>query len=256
MIKEAVQQYWDNEPCGTRSIPYPVGSLAYYEMISEKRDCWEPFIPDYARFGNQCGKKVLEVGCGVGSDLIRFARAGAYVTGIDLSPRSVFLAKERLHLYGYQGVAVIEGDAERIPYKENVFDCVFSWGVLHHIPNIEKAISEIYRVAKPNGKICVMLYHRCSLVALQMYLMFGLLRLRPFQSIEDILATYHESLGTKAYTVKEVRQMFSMFKDLKVDVRVTSYDLRYGRDRFLPMWVGKVIPQYFGWNIIVQGEKP
>ncbi len=181
VAKEAVKQYWDNEPCGTRDIPYPVGSLAYYEEIAEKRDKLEPFIAQYAQFDKWKGKKVLEVGCGVGSDLIRFAEAGAIVTGIDLSPRSVFLAQERLHLYKYNGV-VIEADAENIPYKDDAFDFVYSMGVLHHTPNIEKAISEIYRVTKSGGKICAMLYHRNSIVALQMYLLFGLFALKPWRS--------------------------------------------------------------------------
>ena len=195
------------------------------------------------------------MGCGAGTDLMRFAQSGANVTGIDLSSASVLLAKERLNLYKLKG-DLVNCDAENIPYKDNTFDFVYSWGAIHHTPNPEKAISEIYRVTKSGGEICVMLYHRYSLVSLQMYLMFGLFALKPFRNIEDILAKHHESLGTKAYTVGEVCQMFSMLKDLKVDVRVTSYDLRYSRDKFLPMWVGKVIPQCFGWNIIVQGRKP
>jgi hypothetical protein len=101
-----------------------------------------------------------------------------------------------------------------------------------------------------------MLYHKPSLVALQMYLMFGLLRLRPLRSIDDILANHHESAGTRAYTVKEARQMFSVFQNVRVDVRVTSYDLRYWRDRYLPMWCGKAVPRVLGWNIIIRGQKP
>lgn len=253
--KELVKQYWDNEPCGTRDIPYPVGSLAYYEAIAERRDRLEPFIAEYDQFDKWKDKKVLEVGCGVGSDLIKFAQAGADITGMDFSPRSVFLAKERLELYKCSG-KVDEGDAENLPYNDGVCDFVFSWGCLHHTPNLEKAISEIHRVTKSGGKICVMLYNRHSIVALQMYLLFGLFKLRPSRSVADILANHHESLGTKAYTVVEVKQMFSAFRNLRIDTRITSYDLRYGRDRYLPIWIGRVIPQRFGWNIIVRGQKP
>jgi 2-polyprenyl-3-methyl-5-hydroxy-6-metoxy-1,4-benzoquinol methylase len=82
--KESVQQYWDNEPCGTSNIAYPEGSLEYFEAIADNRYNLEPFIASYARFNEWAGKKVLEVGCGVGTDLLQFARAGAHVLGVEI----------------------------------------------------------------------------------------------------------------------------------------------------------------------------
>jgi len=254
-MKEVVRQYWDNEPCGTRDIPYPVGSLDYFEAIAERRDRLDWFIPEYAQFDKWKGKKVLEVGCGAGSDSIRFAQAGADITSIDLSPRSVLLTRERLHLYGCKG-NVLEADAEEMPFDNDNFDFAYSYGVLHHTPNIYRAINEIYRVLKSGGQICIMLYHKYSLVALQMWLMFGLFKLKPTRSISDILANHHESLGTKAYTVNEVERLFSSFDNVKIHTRVTAYDIRYSRNGYLPIGVAKLIPQCLGWNIIIQGQKP
>jgi ubiquinone/menaquinone biosynthesis C-methylase UbiE len=253
--KELVRRYWDDAPCGTGSITYPEGSAEYFEAIAEKRNKLEPFIADYARFDKWAAKKVLEVGCGVGSDLLRFARAGARVVGIDLSPKSVSLAKSRLQLHSCRG-DVLVADAEKLPFKDNEFDLTYSWGVLHHTPNPERAIEEIYRVTKPGGEICVMLYHRHSLVAWQLYLLFGLFALRPFRSLKDIIANHHESPGTKAYSLAEARRMFSAFKELKINVCLTPYDLRYKRDRYLPRWVGRLIPQSFGWFMVIRGKKP
>jgi len=253
--KESVKQYWDNMPCGTGGIAYPEGSLEYFEAIAEKRNRLEPFIVEYAQFNRWAGKKILEVGCGVGSDLLRFAMAGAQVVGIDLSPKSVFLARSRLHTYNCRG-DVFAADAEDLPFEDDEFELTYSWGVLHHTPNPERAIQEIYRVTKPGGEICIMLYHRHSLVALQLYLLFGVLAFRPFQGLGDIIANHHESPGTKAYTVAEARQMFSAFKDLKIRVRLTPYDLRYKRDKYLSTWVGKLIPQRLGWFMVIQGRKP
>jgi len=253
--KESVKQYWDNMPCGTGGITYPEGSLEYFEAIAEKRNRLEPFIVEYAQFNRWAGKKILEVGCGVGTDLLRFAQAGAHVVGIDLSPKSVFLARSRLQVHNCQG-NVLVADAENLPFEKDEFELTYSWGVLHHTPNPERAIGEIYRVTKPGGEICIMLYHRHSLVALQLYLLFGVLAFRPFQGLGDIIANHHESLGTKAYTVAEARQMFSAFKDLKIKVRLTPYDLRYKRDKYLPRWVGKLIPQRFGWFMVIRGRKP
>lgn len=252
--KKAVQHFWDDTPCGTGNIAYPEGTLEYFEAVAENRNQLEPFVAEYAQFEKWAGKRILEVGCGAGTDLLRFANAGAYVTAIDLSPHSASLASSRLQAYNCHG-NVLVGDAENLPFKSNEFDLIYSWGVLHHTPDTERAIHEIYRITKPGGEICIMLYHRHSLVALQLYLLFGLFAFRPFQSIEDILAHHHESPGTKAYTVAEVRQLFSAFQGLKVDIRLTPYDLRHKRNKYLPRWVGKLIPHHFGWFLVIQGQK-
>jgi len=253
--KESVKAYWDNEPCGTGGIGHPEGSLEYYEAIAKNRDRLEPFIADYAQFWKWKGKKVLEVGCGTGSDLVRFAKAGAIVTGIDLSTRSAALAKHRLRVYGRRG-DIFVGDAEELPFEGGEFSMAYSWGCLHHTPHTEKAIGEMHRVLEPGGRICVMLYHKRSLVGLQMYLLFGLLRGKPFRGLDDILANHHESPGTKAYTVGEVKQMFSAFRDVEVSIQTTIYDRRHRRDRYLPEWVGRIIPRGLGWHLIIRGEKP
>jgi len=252
--KELVKAYWNNEPCGTGSIGYPEGSLEYFESIAKNRDRLDYFIPEYAQFEKWKNKKVLEVGCGAGSDLVRFARAGALVTGIDLSSRSAVLTKHRLNIYGCRGNIFI-GDAEKLPFDDGEFDFLWCWGVLHHTPDTEKAISEIYRVMKPSGRICIMLYHKWSLVGLQMWILFGLLKGRPFRGLDEILAEHHESVGTKAYSVGEVREMFSAFDNVRVDVRITAYDIRYGRDKYLPKWMWRIVPSRFGWNLVVQGNK-
>jgi SAM-dependent methyltransferase len=253
--KKSVQQFWDTTPCGTGDINIEPETLKYFEAVSERRNKLEPFIADYAQFDRWAGKRVLEVGCGAGSDLLRFAKAGARATGIDLSPRSALLTKTRLRLYNCQGNVLI-ADAERLPFKTDSFDLVYSWGVLHHTPDTEQSIKEVYRVTRLGGKICVMLYHRHSLVALQMYLMYGLFAFKPLRSLKDILDKHHESPGTKAYTVAEAQQMFSVFKDVKIKVRITSYDLRYGRDRYLPEWVGNLVPKRLGWFLVIRGQKP
>jgi len=252
--KEEVQHFWDDVPCGTGSIFYPEGSLEYFEAIAKNRNQLEPFIADYVQFKKWTGKKILEVGCGAGTDLVQFAVAGARTVGIDLSPHSASIARARLHTYNCQGNVLI-ADAENLPFKGEEFELIYSWGVLHHTPNPEKAIHEIYRVTKPGGEICVMLYHRYSLVALQLYLLYGLLAFKPFRSLKDILARHLESPGTKAYSVSEVRQMFSAFQRLEVKIRLTPYDLRYRRDKYFPKWVRTLVPERLGWFLVIRGQK-
>ncbi|MCX6008884.1 MAG: class I SAM-dependent methyltransferase [Chloroflexi bacterium] len=252
--KKSVQQFWDATPCGTGDISIEPETLKYFEAISERRNKLEPFIADYAQFDRWAGKRVLELGCGAGSDLLRFAKAGARATGIDLSPRSASLAKTRLRLYNCQGNVLI-ADAEQLPFKTDSFDLAYSWGVLHHTPDTQQAIKEVCRVTRTGGEICVMLYHRHSLVALQMYLMYGLFAFKPLRSLKDILANHHESPGTKAYAVSEARQMFSAFQRLEIETRLTPYDLRYGRDKYLPKWVGNLVPKRLGWFMVIRGQK-
>jgi len=257
MRKRAVKKHWDNEPCGTRNISFDEESKLRenFEKIEKRRYRLECCIFRYAQFEKWKDKNILEVGCGAGTDLLQFARAGANITAIDLSTKSAPLAKLRLQLYGFQG-DVLNGDAENLPFLDNSFDLVYSWGVLHSTPDTEKAIREVHRVCKPGGQICVMLYHRHSLCALQIYLVYGLLALKPFQSVGETIEKNLESPGTKAYTAAEVQKMFDMFEDLKIDIVFTPYDLRYWRDSYLPQWLGKFIPRRFGWFIVIRGRKP
>ena len=253
--KVSVQRFWDDTPCGTGDVSHPEGTLEYFEAVANTRNQLESFIADYAQFQKWAGKQILEVGCGAGSDLVRFAQAGANTTGVDLSPHSACLADSRLRLYHSQGNVLIT-DAENLPFKSNTFDLVYSWGVLHHTPNTERAIEQIFRVTKHGGEICIMLYHKHSLVALQMYIRYGLLAFQPLRKLSDILAKHHESPGTKAYTKGDVRQMFSAFQELKINIQITPYDLRYGRNRFLPKWIQKLFPARFGWFLVIRGRKP
>jgi SAM-dependent methyltransferase len=150
--KELVRQYWDDMPCGTGNITYPEGSLEYFEAIAEKRNRLEPFITDYAQFEKWAGKKVLEIGCGVGSDLLRFAQAGAHVVGIDLSPKSVFLARSRLQVHNCQG-NVLVADAENLPYSDGYFDKVVCSSSLEHFPDDIESLREMNRVLKSGGTL-------------------------------------------------------------------------------------------------------
>ena len=256
MTKAEVKSYWNSVPCGTRNIPLADGPelVENFEKIERQRYQLEPFIFRYAQFEKWVGKKILEVGCGIGTDLLQFTKAGAKTTAIDLSPQSASLAKLRLQSYEYQGDVLI-GDTENLPFRDNAFDLVYSWGVLHHTPNPDKAVHEIYRVTKPQGEICVMVYHRHSLVALQLYLLFGLFAFKPLRSLKEIIANHLESPGTKAYSRAEVQRMFAMFNDLKIETVVTPYDLRYKRDKYLPKWVGAFIPRHAGWYMVIQGRK-
>ena len=119
-------------------------------------------MPRVMGFGKFRGARLLEIGCGMGTDLLQFARGGARCTGVDLTPRSVEITRHRFRLYGMDGAFMI-ADGERLPFASESFDVVYSNGVLHHTPDTAGAIREVHRVLRPGGVARVMLYHRNSL---------------------------------------------------------------------------------------------
>jgi ubiquinone/menaquinone biosynthesis C-methylase UbiE len=116
-----------------------------------------PQIPRFVKFEKYKGLKILEVGCGIGTDLTNFAKSNDAV-GIDISKESLKLAKENFKLHDLKG-KFIHASATKLPFKDKAFDLIYSCGVLHHIPNIINAVSEIHRVLKPKGKIIILLYN-------------------------------------------------------------------------------------------------
>lgn len=249
-LKEQVKSYWDAGACGTSIAKSEEGTKEYFDQVEEHRYNVEPCIHQFAQFTRWHGKKVLEIGCGAGTDFLQFARAGADINGIDLTPKSVELINKRLKLYNVKGT-IKQGDAENLQFDDNEFDLVYSWGVIHHSPNTEKTIEEIYRVTKPGGHVCIMIYNHRSLLVWKMYVKYGLLAGKPFRSMSDVIYNHMESIGTKAYTISEARAMFSMFSDVVVERVLTKYDTDY-----LPTFLTKLIPQSFGWFMVVKGRKP
>lgn len=225
--KSAVRDYWQSQPCGTTLSRMPVGSPEFFADIERKRYAAEPFIHEFADFPRWRGARVLEIGTGAGSDFLNFVRAGAHAFGVDLTSAAVALVRRRLALEGRRAHTMV-ADAERLPFADGSFDLVYSWGVLHHTPDTERAIAEVRRVLRPGGETRVMLYARHSWVSLGLWIRDALLRGRPWRTFADVLATGLESPGTKAYTGDELRDLFSGFDGVRVSTFVTPYDRRVG----------------------------
>jgi SAM-dependent methyltransferase len=246
-LKRRIQQFWDESPCGSKHASAPEGSRAFFEEVERRRYELEPFIPMYADFEGARGETVLEVGVGLGTDLARFARAGAFVTGVDFSERSVELVRRRLALEGLSGVVRI-ADAEALPFPNATFDRVYSWGVLHHTPDTGRAARELIRVLRPTGRLCVMLYGRRSWVAFGLWTRHALLAGKPLRSLTDVIANHMESEGTKAFTSRAVRAMFGDLCELEVTHVVTPYDRRVAGP------LVSVTGGRLGWFLVVRGR--
>lgn len=221
--KKAVEEFWDRASCGEDLYLRNQQREGYVEQARRRYEL-EPVIEEFAEFESAAGKKVLEIGVGLGADHQRFAQAGAMLTGIDLTARAVEHTRRRLELFGLAS-ALSVGDAENLDFPSDTFDSVYSWGVLHHSPNTPGAISEVHRVLRTGGVAKIMIYHKWSLVGYMLWIRYALLRLRPWMTLREVYARYLESPGTKAYSMAEARRMFAGFSSVHTRTCLTHGDL-------------------------------
>jgi ubiquinone/menaquinone biosynthesis C-methylase UbiE len=238
-LKREVRSYWEAEPCGTAAASAPEGTAEYYAQIERRRYQLEPFIARFAEFQSTAGQKVLEIGVGAGTDHIQFARAGAQLHGIDLTEHGVELVRQRLALEQLSSDLRV-ADAESLPFADDCFDVVYSWGVLHHTPDTQRAIAEAVRVTRPGGRICLMLYSRHAWVTYGLWLRRGPLSGRPLRTLADVLHHHMESTGTKGFTSRELQAMLTGVDDLKIEKVSTPYDRAYAGLLAVPTgrWLG------------------
>ncbi len=222
--KEQVKEFWNEAACGEELYLKGDTEKEAFTNQAAQRYTLEPYIINFADFANANGKKVLEIGVGLGADHQRFAEAGAILYGIDLTERAIANTEKRLQLFGLRS-QLSTGDAEELAFENNMFDKVYSWGVIHHSPDTPKAVKEIYRVLKPGGEASVMIYHKKSMVGYMLWLRYALLKGKPFMSLKEVYDKYLESPGTKAYTVAEAKNMFATFTTVDIQTRLTHADL-------------------------------
>ena len=160
-LKARVREFWQAHPCGTKFSDAEMGTREFFERVEAHRYTKEWHIPGAADFARTCGLRVLEIGCGLGTDGAQFATAGANYTGVDLTDAAVDLARRNFELHHLPGEFLV-ADAENLDLPDESFDLVYSHGVLHHTPDTARAVREIHRVLKPDGRAVVMLYHRDS----------------------------------------------------------------------------------------------
>jgi len=222
--KDKVHGFWEAEPCGSRYLLQP-GSVSHqaggqwtaeeFETHSRIRYALEPHIPGFASFNSAAGKKVLEIGVGMGADYLQWLKAGARATGVDISAASIERARMRCELAGYANTDLRVADAENLPFADRTFDLVYSYGVMHHSPDTPRCIQEAWRVLKPGGQARIMLYHHPSITGLLLWLRYGMWSGKTLrQSVYD----YLESPGTKSYTREEVLLLMRGFQN--VDARL------------------------------------
>jgi ubiquinone/menaquinone biosynthesis C-methylase UbiE len=265
-----VQQYWNARPCNIRHSTKPVGSKEYFDEVEARKYLVEPHIPAFAEFDRWRGKRVLEVGCGIGTDSINFARAGANLTAVELSSESLRIAAERAEVMGVADrIRFVEANAEELTsvLDDEPYDLVYSFGVIHHTPHPERALAEMRALTAPGGTLRLMIYHRRSWKVFWIVAGQGQGR---FWKTDELVAEYSEAQTgcpvTFAYTRGEARELVesSGFKvrDLWVDhvfpYRIEDYvEYRYVKEpyfRWMPDSLFRAFERRFGWHLLVDAE--
>jgi 2-polyprenyl-3-methyl-5-hydroxy-6-metoxy-1,4-benzoquinol methylase len=216
------------------------------------------------------GKRVLEIGCGLGLHSQLIAQAGARLTSIDLTPRAVGLTQERLNLKGIQSDVRVM-DAENMEFEENEFDFVWWWGVIHHSAQTERIVSEVFRVLKPTGEFRSMVYHKRSLNALAM-MTRGLLTGKFFRgmSTEDVFNFYADGYSARFYSAAEFGSMLSRHGFAIKDTRILGQKselvpipgtgvlgkIKYAAVPVIPDSLAESILSVVGGFLFVTAEKP
>jgi SAM-dependent methyltransferase len=263
--KLRAREQWSQDPCGAEYVrEHELGTREFFDEVERYRYReYAPWMPRLMEFEKFRGANLLEIGCGMGTDLLQFARGGARCTGIDLTPRSVEITRHRFRIYGADGNFMIS-DGERLPFRSETFDVVYSNGVLHHTPDTAGAIGEVHRVLRPGGVAKVMLYHRNSLnYWIEIVLRRGVLGLEFLRgrSADEIMGRVIEFSDhgakplVKVYSRREARELFGMFKNVRVDVeQLTRAELRFLSPLVSESLFGK-LRKKIGWNLIVTAKK-
>jgi ubiquinone/menaquinone biosynthesis C-methylase UbiE len=243
-----------------------VGTRRYFDQVEARKYLVEPHIPQFAEFARWKGKKVLEIGCGIGTDTINFARAGADVTAVDLSEESLAVARRRAEVFGLQDrITFHRADAEHLSQMVPVetYDLVYSFGVIHHTPHPQKALAEIRKYMGPDSVLKMMVYHRYSWKVLWILVKFGKLA---FWNLDGLIARYSEAQTgcpvTYSYSRRTVRDLLQGFhvRRLMID-HIFPYRIpEYKRYEHKKVWYFAMLPQRifrglekrFGWHLCVE----
>ena len=254
-LEDRIKKYWNNQPCNIRHGTSELGTQEYFNQVSARRYRVEPHIAEFAGFHLWQGKRVLEIGCGIGSDAEEFAKHGAEYVGIDYSDQSVSIARQRFDVFGLEGefYNIDASDAEAMN-RLGKFDLVYSYGVIHHFPAISTIIDNARSVLNTGGEFRFMVYARNSWKQAMIYkgldqyeAQAGCPYAKSF-SKEEI-----PGLLGKGWQLERVRQ------DHCFMYNVESYKAgRYELEPWfaaMPEAMREAVREYRGWHLLVKAKK-
>jgi ubiquinone/menaquinone biosynthesis C-methylase UbiE len=290
-LKTRVHDFWQANPCGAKFADAEIGSREFFDAVERHRYRTESHIPKVIDFARWRDRDVIEVGCGLGTDAVNFARHGARYAGVDLTEASIALVEKRFALEGLSARLRV-ADAEALPFADESFDLFYSHGVLHHTPDTPRAIDEARRVLRPGGTAMVMLYHKSSYnyyVNIMTLRRLGVRLLRfdwgpklvgrltgedearllklqeayrsdPRRLLEpdEFLNQNTDGAGNplaRAYTRRDAAQLFARFREVRSEIHFLNRRWIPLVGRFMPQAVERRLASRWGWHLWIIATK-
>ncbi|KKU85882.1 MAG: methyltransferase type 12 [Candidatus Wildermuthbacteria bacterium RIFCSPHIGHO2_01_FULL_47_27] len=263
---EKVRSYWDKRPCNIRHSPKTPGTKEYFDEVEQRKYFVESHIPGFAQFERWRGKKVLEIGCGIGTDAVNFARAGADLTVVELSPASLDIAKKRFEVYGLKARFYL-GSAEElssfVPLEK--YDLIYSFGVIHHTPHPEKAMEEIKKYCGPETEARLMIYSKWSWKVLWIIFKYGK---GMFWRAKDLIPRYSEAQTgspiTYCYSFADIEKLLKGFRIVEIRKdHIFPYVIEKYKNyeyekvwyfRCLPRFIFRWLEKWLGWHTLITAK--
>lgn len=200
---DAITRYWNERIHDLEMTDQPVGSREFFDDLDEYRFDKLHYLPRLVDFGGYGGRDLLEVGCGIGTDLVRFARGGARVTGVDLSTTAITLARGNFAVHGLAPHDLRVANGEALPFADATFDVVYGHGVVQYTADAPRLIGECHRVLRPGGEAIFMVYNRHSW-------------LNALSAVMKVALEHEDAPVLRKYTSREFRDLLTPFSDVRI----------------------------------------
>lgn len=200
---DAITSYWNHRIHDLEMTDEPVGTKAFFDDLDEYRFDKLHYLPKVVDFSAFRGQRLLEVGCGIGTDLVRFAKGGARVTGVDLAQTAIDLARKNFELNGVSAEELRVANGEALPYADASFDAVYGHGVIQYTANAPQLIREMHRVLKPGGTAIFMVYNRVSW-------------LNAMSKLMKVALEHEDAPVLKKYSIAEFRELLTPFATVEI----------------------------------------
>jgi SAM-dependent methyltransferase len=202
-VIDAIQRYWNARIHDLEMTDAEVGSRAFFDDLDEYRFDKLHYLPRLVDFSAFRGQRLLEVGCGIGTDLVRFARGGARVTGLDLSQTAIDLARKNFEANGVIAEELRVGNGEALPFDEGTFDVVYAHGVIQYTADPAQLVRECHRVLKPGGTGIFMVYNRLSW-------------LNALSKVMKVPLEHEDAPVLKKFSIAEFRALLAPFDEARI----------------------------------------
>lgn len=198
-----IANYWNHRIHDLEMTDHAVGTREFFDDLDDYRFDKLHYLPRLVDFNAHAGRELLEVGCGIGTDLVRFARGGALVTGVDLSSTAIDLARRNFQLHGVTASRLEVGNGEALAFPDASFDVVYGHGVIQYTANPKALLHECHRVLRPGGHGIFMVYNRISW-------------LNGLSKLMRVELEHEDAPVLRKFTTAEFRNLLSQFSAVRI----------------------------------------